>query len=279
MIYKILLCLFVILAFFSNHISAQDSIYVINIPASCGLIEKHEYEMTDYLTPRSKDIYSLTPQIIKEYGVLYNIDQMPFGYEIPTILKAFAVENEIDGVTIVPDDEAGSAGFIAEITRTIEKKIVLNVTDNVTQNPELIVKILMGITDTHEVQSRELRSAIIVNQEDKGWRANFAKTVQKGIKKITNVELGTKIDFNKINIEESGYFEVQFAEEKTNLTIRGHGPFEVKVKEITNVISSVKNITTFLVLKVVFKDESAPYADNLYFGDDGKLYNCRSVNN
>jgi len=72
---------------------------------------------------------------------------------------------------------------------------------------------------------------------------------------------------------------VQFAEEKTNLTIRGQGPFEVKVKEITNVISSVKNITTFLVLKVVFKDESAPYADNLYFGDDGKLYNCRSANN
>ena len=272
--HKMLFCLFVLSIFLNSDILAQDFIQVINIPTSCSLIEEYEYEMLDYSIPKSAEGDLQAPQIVEEYGVFYNLIQMPVGYEIPTELKVFAVENGIDGVAIVQNYASDPDGVIAEIIRTIDKKIVLIVTDNVTQYPEAIAKILMGITYSQEVQSRELRSIVKVNEKERGWRAGFAKMVGKGIEKVTNVKTGTKIDFNKISIEESGSFSELFGEDKVTLTVRGQGPYAIEIKEIKNVISSVENITAYLVFKVLFKDENVPYTGDLYIGDDGRLYNC-----
>lgn len=277
--HKTLFCLVVFSVFLSADISAQDFIQVINIPTSCDLIEEYEYEMLGYSVLKSVEDDSQIPQIVEEYGVFYNLIQMPADHEIPTELKVFAVENGIDGVVIIPDDEADSGSAVAEIARTIDKKIVLVVTDNITRYPEVIIKILMGITDFQENQSQELRSIVKVDERERGWRAGFAKMVRKGVEKVTNVEIEAKIDFNRINIKESGFFDELFGGDKVTLTIRGHGPYEIEIKEIKNVISPVENITAYLVFKVSFKDENVPYADGLYIGDDRRLYSCRSDNN
>lgn len=272
--HKILLCVIVISVFLSANSSAQDLLQIKNIPSSCALIVEHEYEMLDYTTPESTATDPQAPQIIEEYGVFYNIIQMPVDYDIPTEIKVFAVDNGIDGVVIVLNYEDDLEVIIAEITRTIDQKIVLIVSDNITRKPEMIARILMGITKTHEAQSRELRSAIRVDQDDKGWKAKFAKTVKKGIEKVTNVDMEEKINLNKMSIEESGYFDEMFGVDKMTLFIRGYGPYEIEIKEIENVISTVSNITAHLVFKILFIDENVPYADDLYIGDDGRMYSC-----
>jgi len=246
-----------------------------NIPVACDLVKEHEYEILDYSVPGPSENDTQASPIIEEYGVFYNLIQMPAGFEVPTKLKTFAAENGIHGVVIIPDREAGPEGVIAGLIRTVEKKIVLVVTQNIIRHPEVIVKTLMGITDAQEVQGRELRSIVKVGKDEKGWKARFARSIEKGIGKATGGEIGSSIDFNKVTIEESGSFSEMFGEEKMTLTIKGRGPYEIGIKKMENVISSVKNITAQLVLEILFKDAKVPYPEGLYIGDDGGMYSCR----
>ena len=107
------------------------------------------------------------------------------------------------------------------------------------------------------------------------WQAGFAKTIENGIKKLTGKEVGTGIDFSRVEAKKGGSFDEIFSEKKITLSIRKQGPFEIEIVELENVIPSVRNIAAYLVMKILFKDQRVPYAGSLYIGDDGKLYNCR----
>ena len=273
--HKILLCAFAFFLFANVSASTEDLTETSNIPIFCDLIEKHDYEILDYSVSGPSEIDPQAPQIVEEYGVSYNLIQMPADYEIPTELKTFAMENGIDGIVIIPDHETGPEGVIAGMMQTSEQKNVLVVSDNLTRYPEAIVKILMGITEAQEIQSQELRSMVKVRQDEKGWQAQFAKGISKGIETLTGGTLGTSIDYNKITIEETGSFGEMFGEDKITISINGQGPYTIEIKEMASVIESVPNITAYLVLKITIKDDYSDYEEDLYIGDDGELYSCR----
>ena len=73
----------------------------------CSIIEEADYEMSSRMIPYSAQNKSQeldeTAWVVEEYNVLYNLARMPVGYEIPTVLKSFAMSNNINGVEIVPN--------------------------------------------------------------------------------------------------------------------------------------------------------------------------------
>jgi hypothetical protein len=273
--YKIIFYLFVLSALSGSVVFAQDFEHMTEGAISCDQLAEDEYKILDMSLLESSRNGPQNSPIVEEYGIFYNLIQMPSGYEIPTKLKLFAAENGINGVVIVPDQEAGFDGVIARLMQTTENKIVLIVTENVTQDPVKIVKVLMGVTESQEVRNQELRTVVQVGENDKGWRAGLAKAVNKGITKLTGGTPGTIIDFKKIKLEQSGSLAELFGGEKITLMIKNQGPYAIEINELDTVISSVRNITAGLASKILFKNENVPYPETLYIGDDGELYSCR----
>jgi len=275
MIHKILLCVFAVLMSTNFSASAEDLVGVSDIPMYCDLIEEYEYKVLEYSAPKPTENDSQAPHIVEEYGVTYNLKWMPADFEVPIELKTFIADNRIDGAVIIPDHKVGSDGVFARLIRTIEKKMVLVVAESIISSPEMIIKKLMRITAAQEARIRELRSVVQVNEEEKGWKARFARTIEEGIKKLTGGDTKTSIDFDKVLIEESGTFGEIFPGKKTTLTIGDQGPYEIGIKEMESAITSVENIPVHLMLKILFKDENVLYPEDLYIGEDEGLYSCR----
>ena len=105
-----------------------------------------------------------------------------------------------------------------------------------------------------------------------------------GLKDVSIVSTGPiELGYQVLGIESGGYSGTAFCNvinrsdyttQTSSITINGNGPYTIKINLMKNTFSPNEYPNIKLITHIRFKNKDISYADTLYFGSDGNLYNC-----
>lgn len=92
-----------------------------------------------------------------------------------------------------------------------------------------------------------------------------------------------ELEYRILGIESGGYSGIAFCNVinqsnytlvTNSITIDGNGPYPIKINLMKNIFSPNEYPNIKLITHIRFENKDISYADTLYFGEDGNLYNC-----
>ena len=89
---------------------------------------------------------------------------------------------------------------------------------NISQEGNSFTSLETSLSDFESYGDILVGHEVLEHPERRDEVTGFAKTIEKGIKKITGEDAGVNIDFKRVEMKQSGPFDEMFSEKRITLT-------------------------------------------------------------